>query len=175
MYESILHHHSSSSPFQNWGLSCQCIYCIIGLKNVLTESTGFLFSSFLWDCFGESLNWEALTSLATSFFLILCYSRFTHYSFLRGKWDLCLSPVCRKLLGIRKSWIPSTSLLCSDLWGMQPLVICIQPSPSISQPHLAKTCSYGCSFPTERDGWDVKSILWLIYCQKNFKGVVERM
>lgn len=133
MYESILHHPSYSSPFQNWGLACRCIYYIIGLKNVLTDSTGFLFLSFLWDCFGESLNWEALAWLVISFLLVLCYSRFEHYSFLCGRWDLCLSPVYRKLLGIRKSWIPSTSLLCSDLRGMQPLVICIQPSPSISR------------------------------------------
>lgn len=133
MYESILHHPSSSSPLQNWGLACQCIYCIIGLRNVLTESTGFLFSYFLWNCFEESLNWEALTSLVISFFLMLCYFRFKHYSYLCGKWDFCLSPVYRKVLGIRKSWIPSTSLLCSDLWGMQPLVVCIQPSPSISR------------------------------------------
>lgn len=132
MYESILHHPSSSSPFRNWGLACRCIYYIVGLKNVLTDSTGFLFLSFLWDCFGESLNREALASLVISFFLVLCYSRFEHFLFV---WEmgLCLSPVCRKLLGIRKSWIPGKSLLCSDLRGMQPLVICIQPSPSISR------------------------------------------
>lgn len=131
MYESILH-HPSSSRFRNWGLACRCIYYIIGLKNVLTDSTGFVFLSFLWYCFGESLNWEALASLV-SLFLVLCFSRFEHYPFLCGRWDLCLSPVYRKLLGIRKSWIPSTSLLCSDLRGMQPLVVCIQPSPSISR------------------------------------------
>lgn len=133
MYESILHLPPSCSSFWNWGLACWCIYYIIGLKNVLTDSTGFLFLSFLWDCFGESLNREALAALVISFFLVLCYSRFEHHSFLCGRWDLCLSPVYRKLLGIRKSWIPSTTLLCSDLRGMQPLVICIQPCPSISR------------------------------------------
>ena len=132
MYESILHHPSSSSPFRNWGLACQCIYYIIGLKNGLTYSTGFLFLSFIWDCFGESLNRETLASLVISF-LVLCCSRFEHCSFFCGRWDFCLPPVYRKLLSIRKSWIPSTSLLCSDLRGMQPLVICIQPSPSISR------------------------------------------
>lgn len=64
---------------------------------------------------------------------MLFYCRFEQYSFLCGRWDLCLSPVCRKLLGIRKSRIPSTSLLCCDLRGMPPLVMCIQPSPCISR------------------------------------------